>query len=255
MKSPKPSRSMKLELRLNNILRPMRVLPPEQAYDLWAETYDERDGNAVLLAEERAVLPLLDMLNVGGKAIIDIGCGTGRHIGHILDRGAQTVVGVDSSMEMLLRASAKFQNANTTLIKARMDRLPLEDSQFDAAIASLCLSHSETVTPVLSEIARVLRQHGTLIISDLHESFHSRGWYRTFKACGTHFTRYSVAHITHTFEEYRAAFDAVGLSLVQHFEPLIDDVVRPFFERADMMPEYHRYAGEPLLVVYFLQKQ
>ncbi len=233
----------------------MKVLPPQEAYRLWAPTYDQRENNAILFVEERTVRPLLDSIGLGNESVIDIGCGTGRHIGHLLDNGAASVTGVDLSMEMLSLASAKFQTTkNVALMQARMECIPLRDKSFDAGITSLALSHIRALDSVLVEIARLLRTGGHLVIADLHWSFSNRGWYRTFPTHRRQFRQLAVQHFTHTPSDYKIAFDAAGFAVDQCHEPVIDASVQSIFERSNMQHVYEQYCGQPLLVAFLLHK-
>jgi SAM-dependent methyltransferase len=79
------------------------VLPTQEGYDRWAEIYDG-EGNPLIAMEEPVVDRLLG--EIAGLAVVDVGCGTGRHALRLAERGAN-VVGVDFSDGMLARARAK----------------------------------------------------------------------------------------------------------------------------------------------------
>src|SRR5512135_966530 len=101
---------MILRTHLRKILHPVKVWPAEEAYRMWAPTYDKTENNAVLFAEERIMCSLLDRIDLADKSVVDVGCGTGRHVSHLLRRGAASVTGIDASMEMLSQASPKFDS-------------------------------------------------------------------------------------------------------------------------------------------------
>src|SRR5262249_51788514 len=79
------------------------LLSTREGYDRWAAVYDT-DGNPVVALEE----PLVDALlgDVRGLAVLDVGCGTGRHALRLAAAGA-SVDAIDFSQEMLARARAK----------------------------------------------------------------------------------------------------------------------------------------------------
>jgi malonyl-CoA O-methyltransferase len=239
---------------VNDMLHPVRLLPPKEAYRLWAPTYDDRSDNAILFAEEHAVLPLLDKLSFKGRNVVDFGCGTGRHILHLLDRGANKVVGIDFSREMLSIGKRAIGSSRAWLVQSNLEETPLVDSIFDIGIASLVLSHIKGLRGVLREICRVLRPNATLLISDLHWSFDSRGWKRTFIAKQSDPSRCAVENITHELSEYHSAFQECGFAVEAQIEPKLDSALRPFFERANMLKTFDRYIGLPLLVVFQLRK-
>ncbi len=240
---------------LNNLLHPVRVLPPEEAYRLWAPNYDDRSNNAVLFVEEQTVLPLLSQCVLPGKKIVDFGCGTGRHILHCLELGATNIVGIDLSSPMLMMAASKPGISSTSLVQARMEQIPFADSSFDLGIEALALSHLRNIDRAVCEMARVLRSSGILLLSDLHWSFSDRGWQRTFKSILAPSDRLAVQNYSHGLDEYLEAFEKAHLIVEETITPRIDHLVRPFFVKAGMAGIYERYEGQPLLIVFQLRKQ
>ena len=72
--------------------RHYEVRPVFDGYDGWAPTYD--DGANALLALEAPVVEAL-LGEVAERDVLDLGCGTGRHLQRLVARGAR-VVGVDA---------------------------------------------------------------------------------------------------------------------------------------------------------------
>src|SRR3982751_2272148 len=54
-------------------------LPPEQAYDLWPVTYDQQNDNLLMALDEELTFAGTTAADWEGRAILDFGCGTGRH--------------------------------------------------------------------------------------------------------------------------------------------------------------------------------
>jgi SAM-dependent methyltransferase len=87
-------------------------IPPvttAEGYRAWAETYDQ-PGNRLIELEQPIVWQILDRLPVG--TALDAACGTGRHAAHLAALG-HTVIGVDSSAEMLARARQRSPAASS----------------------------------------------------------------------------------------------------------------------------------------------
>ena len=87
-------------------------LPTREGYDRWAAHYDA-DANPLVALEGQHVGELLG--DVRGLAVLDVGCGTGRHALRLAVAGAQ-VQAVDFSEEMLARARAKPGADAVTLV-------------------------------------------------------------------------------------------------------------------------------------------
>ena len=137
-----------------------RALTAPEAYGSWAPAYDQ-PGNQLLDTEGPLVRSLLDGVPVG--VALDAACGTGRHAAYLAELG-HTVIGVDSSAEMLGVARAKVPSARFLL--GSLEALPVPDSSVDVVVCALALSHVPDLAPVFAEFARVLRPGGSLVVSD-----------------------------------------------------------------------------------------
>jgi ubiquinone/menaquinone biosynthesis C-methylase UbiE len=131
-----------------------------------AELYGGRADLAPLAA-------LLDPAWVVG----DLGCGTGQTSGALapfVDR----VVAVDESSAMLAAARRRLADrANVDLRSGRLEGLPVDDAELDAAVLSLVLHFVVDPAAVLAEAARALRPRGQLLVVDMLP--HEREEYRT----------------------------------------------------------------------------
>jgi SAM-dependent methyltransferase len=134
---------------------------PRDGYAGWAVFYDEPGRNQLVDIEQPIVREILDGLPAGFA--LDAACGTGRH-GAYLDTLGHTVIGVDSSPEMLKRARAKMPASE--LHEGDLHALPLPDDHVDLVVCGLALMHVPELDPVLREFVRVLRPGGQLVISD-----------------------------------------------------------------------------------------
>jgi len=111
--------------------------------------------------EQPVVREILDGLPRG--VALDAACGTGRHSAYLASLG-YTVIGVDSSAEMLERAREKVPDGE--FHEADLHDLPLPDDHVDVVVCALALMHVPDIEPVLAELVRVLRPGGSLVISD-----------------------------------------------------------------------------------------
>ena len=65
---------------------------------------------------------------------------------------------------MLRRASAKGPPAHVTLLQSPAERLPFADDSFDAALSTLVLCSVGSVGGALSELRRVVRARGRVVL-------------------------------------------------------------------------------------------
>ncbi len=121
--------------------------------------------------------------------ILDVASGEG-YGAAMLAESAARVVGVDISPDAILHARNRYGNhANLEFVTASCDNLPLADASFDLAVSFETIEHIEAQQAFISELARVLRPDGVLILSspnkriysdahDYHNEFHVRELYR-----------------------------------------------------------------------------
>jgi SAM-dependent methyltransferase len=122
----------------------------------------------------------------GCKQILDAGCGNGRYSKVLLrhaDRDA-FITGFDISQRMLVRARRRLSD-RVSHVSADLTRLPYPDAYFDAAVCGWVLEHLPDPGPGLSELARILKPGGKLLLlvteDTLTGSMCSRMWH-----CRTH---------------------------------------------------------------------
>jgi 2-polyprenyl-6-hydroxyphenyl methylase/3-demethylubiquinone-9 3-methyltransferase len=95
--------------------------------------------------------------------VLDVGCGEGRVTAE-LARAGYAVVGVDVAEEPLRRARALHAGLDVRLVSSDGD-WPLADASFDAVWAGETIEHVVDTAGWLSEVRRVLRSGGSLILS------------------------------------------------------------------------------------------
>ncbi|MEU3407404.1 methyltransferase domain-containing protein [Streptomyces sp. NPDC006670] len=138
---------------------PTRV---QEFFGARAEAWDEKfpqDGPAFATAvAEFGVGP--------GERVLDAGCGTGRALTPLRAAvgAAGTVIGVDLTEGMLAAARRAGREADGTLLRADVARLPLRDGALDAVFAAGLIAHLPEPAANLRELARVVRPGGRLAL-------------------------------------------------------------------------------------------
>jgi ubiquinone/menaquinone biosynthesis C-methylase UbiE len=138
--------------------------------DLGPEVYTKwRTSGIGAITEQlqrRLILTLLG--EIRGLNVLDVGCGDGDFAVELWRRGA-TVTGIDALPEMVeaARARAKREGADISFLVGEAASIPFEPERFDVVVAVAILCFVSNAAPVFSEIARVLRPGGVLVIGEL----------------------------------------------------------------------------------------
>jgi 2-polyprenyl-3-methyl-5-hydroxy-6-metoxy-1,4-benzoquinol methylase len=141
--------------------------------------------------------------------VLDVGCGEARFADELARAGAQ-VVGIDVAEEPLRRARARHPELD--LRRVEVDGpWELEDASFDIVWAGEVIEHVADTAAWLSEVRRVLRSGGSLIVSTpAHEpltmlrlALSRSAFARHFEPLGDHLRFYSNATLSALFSEFR----------------------------------------------------
>ena len=198
--------------RIFAFLRPqnleLRTFGSVEAYSHWAATYPAHAHNALMRAEESAMVSMLPPMT--GAMVLDLACGSGRYARIALERGVKQVIGIDNSPHMLATAHIPMRALAT------MDTLPLATASVDVILCGLATGHLREIGQTFSEMARVLRGSGVALVSDVHPYPFLNGAQRTFPSGGK---TYAVEHYVHLVSDYHAAARSAGLRLDALIEP------------------------------------
>ena len=111
----------------------------------------------------RVVDPLLDAAGVGpGTRVLDVATGPGYVAAAGAARGAE-VVGVDVAGEMV--GMARRLHPDIEFRQADAERLPFDDTAFDAVVGNFAILHLARPERVVAELARVLVPGGAMALS------------------------------------------------------------------------------------------
>jgi len=101
-----------------------------------------------------------------GARLLDVGCGLGASARLAAAEYGLRVDALDASPAVVARAAAKASEARVHWTIGTLPELPFEDATFDAVLAECVLSTMDRAA-ALSELARVTRPGGTLLLSDV----------------------------------------------------------------------------------------
>jgi ArsR family transcriptional regulator len=141
-----------------------------------------------------------------GLTAADIGTGTGILAAELARLGLR-VIGVDNSARMLDAARTKLDAeglADVELRNGEAHRLPIADSEVDAAFAHMVLHYLPSPLEALHEMARIVKPGGTVVVVDFLQ--HEHEWMRQ---------ELRVVWLGFSEDTLREWFDQVGLPDVQ----------------------------------------
>jgi malonyl-CoA O-methyltransferase len=214
------------------------TLQGREAYELWADTYPPVAHNPLMRVEQEIVEPLL--AHIAATRALDVGTGSGRYLPLLGATGAASVVGLDFSLAMLRRGTARGRVCGDAC------RLPFRRGAFDLINASLMVGDIADLGEWAREMARVLAVRGHLVYSDFHPSWAQRGWSRTFKSADG--ALHDISFNPHTIDDHLHALDTAGFRVRTIREPRFSST------RDDAEPgikAFRRRWGNPQVVVVF----
>jgi SAM-dependent methyltransferase len=142
----------------------MRDTEPTQ----WEKIF-QRDGHIFPQAHPLVMRFTELLIEHGLRTVLDLGCGTGRHVVYMAQKGLR-VSGLDNAPTALKLTKQWLtrEGLTTNLILSDMRQpLPFDDGSFDTVLSTQVIHHS-ILADVLStarEIERIVRKDGLIMIS------------------------------------------------------------------------------------------
>ena len=208
-----------------------------EGYNRWSEFYDADDIPLHVLEESVVDQALGD---VRGKAVLDLGCGTGRQTLRFARAGA-IVTGADQSEGMLEKAQAKDTSREVSFVHVDLNHnFPFKDEAFDLVVSFLALEHLSNLTDFFENCRRVCRKDGLLYFTAMHPAMVLKGVQARFTEISGRKV-YPKSH-PYTISDYLNSGIDAGLSLIKLTEHSPDNSHLGNSKRAQ------KYEGWPLLL-------
>ena len=110
-------------------------------------------------------------LNLAGKTIVDIGCNQGQVTSRLLNQGPGRVVAVDTCEKAITLAKETYNDPRLEFSLNPGHNLPLDSGTVSAVFMTFTMNHmgSGLLEATLEEVARVMEDGATLVITDYSE--------------------------------------------------------------------------------------
>jgi ubiquinone/menaquinone biosynthesis C-methylase UbiE len=221
-----------------------------EAYDLWSNTYDFQPGNLMLDLDELLVTHLLAQVDLSGKTIIDVGCGTGRHWSKLQEKTPASIIGFDVSAGMLKKLQVKFPGALTMQTSDNLLR-GLPDCSVDFLLTTLTIAHIRNPEEAIQSWSRVLKKEGHVLLTDFHPEMLQKGGRRSFQHKGKSLT---VLNYIHPLEVIKKLFGKYGFTRIREEEKYIDATVKHYYTSQNALSIYERFQGMGVIYGLLLKK-
>jgi ubiquinone/menaquinone biosynthesis C-methylase UbiE len=193
--------------------------------------------------DEKLFADLLNMIDLRGKSVADIGCGTGRHWHKLYKTSPASLTGFDVSAGMLSRLKHKFPDAGVYQNKDNLFADVPTDT-FDVIVSTLTVAHIKHIDEALRAWCRILKPGGEMIITDFHPNALAHGGKRTFEHGKRSIAVQNFVHFVYDIEE---------ILLKNHFrivrkeEKIIDDSVRHYYAAKNALSVFEKFRGSRMI--------
>lgn len=139
---------------------------------------------------------------VKNKIILDVACGTGYGSSYLERYEPEIVIGVDISKEAVAKGKELFRKKLLELLVGDATDMALKDDTFDVVVSFETIEHLYDCEHFLSEVSRVLKNNGVLIISTPNkEAFSGCSQFYTNKFHIKEFTASEFYSLLHKYFE------------------------------------------------------
>ncbi|MDV2884501.1 class I SAM-dependent methyltransferase [Alkalihalophilus pseudofirmus] len=132
-------------------------------YKIWSPIYDSLFNSGLFLKARKQVFS--DIPFKEGQKVLFAGVGTGADL-ELIDSTKLDITAIDFSPDMLKKAELKFAKSSIIFIEMNAQNMDFDENSFDIVVGSLILSVVPDAAACFSEMKRVLKSDGKIILFD-----------------------------------------------------------------------------------------
>ncbi len=137
-------------------------------FEAYAQMPRSRDGlrAAGEWHQLQALIPPLQ-----GKAVLDLGCGYGWHSRYAAERGAGSVLGIDSSERMIREARRRSAAGSISYRVCALEEYEYPKDTYDFVLSNLVLHYIADLDSIFQKVFRTLKPGGFFLFNIEHPVF------------------------------------------------------------------------------------
>jgi len=148
---------------------------------------------------------------VGDKTVLDIGCGFGHGTWLLASKGAQQAISIDLDRKKTIQVNefcSNFRNCGTLVMDAQ--RLGFRDHSFQIVTCFEVLEHIPNTDLFFSEIRRVLKKDGILLLSTPNRALRLLPFQRPWNP--EHLREHTLRTFRQSIKKHFPSFELLGIS-------------------------------------------
>ena len=147
---------------------------------------------------------------VGGRSVLDIGCGFGYGTWLIASNGARQVISSDldkTKASQAHRLCSSFKNVGTLVMDAQ--RLGFKDHSFQVVTCFEVIEHTNAPDMLLSEVGRILKTDGVLLLTSPNRAMRLLPFQRPWNP--EHLREYTLRTLQKSLHRHFPSFELLGI--------------------------------------------
>jgi len=134
------------------------------------------------------------------KRILDVACGDGFG-SYLLSENNKKVIGLDIDKYQIKNNKSNFIRRNLDFMVGDATNLKFKNNYFDAIVSFETIEHTQNTNQFLSELKRVLKKDGFLLISSINKKF-TKGLFKDEKINKFHLREFTKEELIEDISKY-----------------------------------------------------